>query len=61
MRDPERISRILKKIEKIWTQHPDLRLCQMLANCWPRSYDIYYKEDEELETLLDRTYQDVIK
>jgi len=42
MRDPERIPRILAKIERIWAKAPDLRLMQLLA-----SVDIieYYTED----------------
>jgi len=55
MRDPERIDRILDKVRKIWKQHPELRLMQLLGNCFEGA-DHYYKEDEVLEPLLDSTY-----
>lgn len=51
MRDPKRIDRILKLIEKIWKAYPDLRLCQLIGNCFDPG-DNYYKEDDELEKLL---------
>lgn len=50
MRDPRRIKKVLKTIEDIWRQNPDLRLGQLLGNAVPESM-IYYIEDE---TLLDR-------
>ena len=56
MRDPKRIKKLLKLIEKIWTENPDLRLCQLLCNCVPLK-DPYYIEDFDLETLLKRTYK----
>lgn len=30
MRNPDRIPRILSKVEEIWTQYPDLRLGQLI-------------------------------
>lgn len=30
MRDPNRIPEILKVLERVWTQHPDLRLGQLI-------------------------------
>lgn len=55
MRDPERIDRILKMIEKIWKKHPDLRLMQLLGNCYSPG-DNYFKEDKALEKNLKRVY-----
>lgn len=60
MRDPERIRRILKIVEKIWNENPDLRLCQLIGNCWPAG-DLYHKEDSELEKKLIEKYNDVKK
>lgn len=56
MRDPKRIKRILLIIEKIWTDNPDLRLCQLIGNCWIVG-DNYHREDDELEKKLLEIYQ----
>lgn len=32
MRSPQRIKRILKKLESLWLEQPDLRLGQLLTN-----------------------------
>jgi Ni,Fe-hydrogenase III small subunit len=55
MRDPSRIPVILKEIERIWLEDPDLRLCQLIGNCY-ESGDIYYKEDDDLLNRLKETY-----
>ena len=55
MRDPKRIDRILLLIEKIWKKNTGLRLCQIIQNCFGKE-DIYYKEDNELEEKLRKTY-----
>ena len=51
MRDPERIPRILELISFIWERNPDLRLCQLIGNCFP-SGDNYFREDDELKEAL---------
>ena len=48
MRDPARIDKILKLIEKIWNRYPDLRLTQLIMNCLKINYDPYYIEDDIL-------------
>ena len=54
MRDPKRIKRIIKKLEKVWIQYPDLRLLQGLINIiTAQNIDPYYFEDEDLERCLD--------
>jgi len=60
-RDPARIPQILDLIEEIWTDHPDLRLCQLIGNCFPVSMsgssDLYYVEDDKLAKKLKETYE----
>lgn len=56
MRDPKRIKPILEKIEAIWTQSPDLRLCQLIGNCFPAG-DNYYVEDNILDEKLSTLYK----
>lgn len=55
MRDPKRINRISKLIGKIWRKNPDLRLCQLIGNCFFAG-DNYYREDDELEEQLRKIY-----
>jgi len=55
MRDPARIPIILEQIRKIWEQHPDLRLCQLIGNVFPGG-DNYYREDELLSDRLTGQY-----
>jgi len=54
MRDPKRIPRIIKKLEKVWKKHPDYRLGQLVSNLLgPGPHDVFFPEDEEWEALLD--------
>lgn len=55
MRDPKRIDKILKLIQKIWKENSNLRLMQLLGNCFPAG-DNYYKEDDDLEKNLKENY-----
>lgn len=55
MRDPQRIRRILKLVEKIWLEMPDLRLGQLLSNASSNlEADPYFYEDAALEADLER-------
>ena len=64
MRNPDRIDEILKLISEIWHKNPELRLCQLIANCFPghvdefglRDLDVYYIEDSEIQKRLTDTY-----
>ena len=58
-RELSRIKRILNLIEKIWKKNPDLRLYQLLRNCFdiPPDVDLYYVEDDELEERLRKNYE----
>lgn len=58
MRDPERIKRMLKLVEALWTRQPDLRLSQLVVNMCRASEPaphIFYVEDDVLERELQRT------
>ena len=55
----ESIDEILKLISEIWHKNPDLRLCQLIGNCfiW-RETDLYYVEDNILQDKLIDKYLD---
>ena len=57
-KDPDRIDEILKLISKIWHKNPDLRLCQLIGNCFDTEHisDLYYVEDDELWDKIERRY-----
>ena len=55
MKKPRNIRHILIQIEKIWKNHPELRLCQLIQNCFRD--DIYYIEDEKLIKTLKEYYE----
>jgi len=55
MRNPKRIKKILKLLEEIWTKNPDLRLTQLIGNCFEPG-DLYNVEDERLEKALKERY-----
>ena len=55
MRDPKRIKRICKLLEKAWIKDPDQRLGQFLSNyIYGHHQDIFYKDDDEIEVVLER-------
>jgi len=51
MRDPKRINRILKEIEKAWNDYPDQRFGQTLINLGIAPDELWFwrMEDDELE------------
>lgn len=53
MRDPERIPRILAKLEEVWRASPDLRLGQLLVNLVGHPL-FFHTEDDVIEPCLDR-------
>jgi hypothetical protein len=58
MRDPKRIPRIIKKLEKVWKMHPDYRLGQLVSNLQgPGVQDVFFKEDDEWEDILDHVIE----
>lgn len=58
MRDPNRIPKVLKTLERIWKQYPDLRLGQLLENSTIQAgksdHCLFYIEDEELVSVLSK-------
>ena len=50
MRNPKRINRILRKIEFIRQEYPDLRLSQLLYNTWQFEF---HTEDDKFEENLE--------
>jgi len=54
MRDPERIQRILRRLEAVWELNPDLRLGQLLLNVVnPDDFNsLWNLEDDVLEELI---------
>lgn len=54
-RDPKRIPKILKRLEKLWLKNPDLRLLQLISNVVRDN--TYCLEDEELLAKLEKFYK----
>ncbi len=48
-----RISPVIRKLEEVWREHPDLRLGQLLINC-AGDKDLFNLEDDELMEALER-------
>ena len=69
MRDKARIKIILKKLEKLWNNHPDQRLGQLLENYVFDSEEnrgiatmfLFYQEDNKTEEILDTYMEDIEK
>ena len=60
MRDPKRIKRICKKLEKIWNTVPDQRLGQLLSNyIFGYKTDIFFQEDNISEQILDEIVEEI--
>ena len=57
MRDPKRIDEILALLEKVWKENPDLRLTQLIGNCFSAG-DLYYVEDDKLKENIEFYYGD---
>lgn len=55
MKDPKRIPKIMKLVEKIWKKYPNLRLTQLIGNCFEAG-DNYHTDDDTLLEKLKETY-----
>jgi hypothetical protein len=47
---------LMEVLNKVIEKHPELRLCQIIGNCFEADYDPYYVEDADLTDLLIETY-----
>jgi hypothetical protein len=62
MRDPKRISPILDRIARVWENHPDMRLGQIIMGAtsyrgsFQQGKDLFYIEDEELVEFIERGF-----
>ena len=55
MKDPKRIKKVLREIEKVWKKYPDLRLMQLIGNVWiEEQFESYYIKDKILVRYLKR-------
>jgi hypothetical protein len=59
-KNPKRIDRILKLVEKYWKQNPDLRLGQLIGNMSVIN-DSYFMTDELLEMKLKEVIKEMNK
>lgn len=48
---------ILTRLERLWRTHPDLRLGQLILNCFPE--DFYSLTDEEMLSRMERIYSNI--
>ena len=56
-RDPQRIEEILAELSRIWKEHPDTRLGQLLIGCADGDAEkLFYLEDEVLLEKLRERY-----
>lgn len=60
MRDPKRINKILKYLESVWNNYPDLRFWQLVAilereqKLSLNKTDLFYVEDDITENFLKK-------
>lgn len=59
MRDVNRIPKILALFQKGWRKVPDWRFGQLIENFkrWAQIPDLFYVEDDELESLIIEYFQ----
>ncbi|GEM_PF-6598736 len=63
VRDPRRIPKMLKRLEKVWKKNPHLRLAQLILNAFTCAGPsapygrIYTVEDKELLAALEKFYK----
>jgi hypothetical protein len=63
MRNPERIERICKRLERLWKKYPDMRMGQILENFvfghhLEKGNCIFYQEDDITERNLDKVLEE---
>ena len=61
MREPKRISTIVARLTKVWQEHPDMRLGQLLVGAYQKrtdGVDIFHVEDEALIELVEEMFKE---
>ena len=56
MNDEKRIDRICSLINKVWKKKPELRLTQILGDCFDDGLALAFVTDDDLETQLKSIY-----
>jgi len=56
-RNPNRIPRIMAKLQALWEEYPDLRLGQLIMNIDGTNKDFWHVEDSEWEKKITRCHQ----
>ena len=52
----QQIDETLRLVAVVWKENPELRFGQLLANCYPKGEDIYYKYDCDIMEALIKRY-----
>jgi len=60
MRNPNRISIILEKLNDLWQKYPDLRFGQLCIIMYTSEDKIFFTEDEKLEERVDELIKDYV-
>ena len=64
-RDPDRISRILAKLERYWLEYPDLRIGQIISSAYQAEHntlgdpDPFSMSDDAFERYLDKRLAEI--
>jgi hypothetical protein len=58
MRYPDRIPRILAKLDELRRRHPDQRLGELVENLTSGETDTFYFDDDHMEQRLDSVLAD---
>ena len=55
MRDPKRIDKFCKRLEKAWKMFPDQRFGQLMVNCLgSMGEDPFFPEDDEMVEVIEK-------
>lgn len=57
MRDPNRIPKVLARLQALWLTCPDLRFAQLLGNVICE--DPYHMEDEDFIKMVEEFYEEL--
>ena len=63
MNDPERISKLLSKLQTLWSHYPDARLCQLLYAIMSTDNhtgkELFFIEDDRLDYAIEKMIQNL--